>query len=133
MNKDKLIVKAKAEIVKLVESQRADLIELSLLIHSNPELGFSEVKASKWLTEYLEKNGFIVEKEVGNMATAFKASYGKGRPVIALLAEYDALPGVGHACGHNIIAASAVGAGVACKDLVDTYDGVITVLGTPAP
>jgi amidohydrolase len=84
------------------------------------------------LTDYLNKNNFLIELGIGTMATAFRAVYGKDGPVIALLAEYDALPGVGHACGHNIIAASAVGAGVAGKYLVDRYGGRIVVLGTPA-
>jgi amidohydrolase len=132
MKEGKSITGIKAEIVRLIESQRDNLIELSLLIHSNPELGFHEVKASKWLADYLEKHDFTVDRGIGSLATAFKASYGKDGPVIALLAEYDALPGVGHACGHNIIAASAIGAGVACKYLVDRCGGVITVLGTPA-
>ena len=126
--KDELKAKVKDE----VESRRRELIELSLKIHSNPELGFEEIRASTWLGSYLGENGFHVEKGTGGLPTAFKALYGSGEPVIALLAEYDALPEIGHSCGHNIIAASAVGAGVACKYAVDKCGGTIAVFGTPA-
>ena len=122
----------KAEVNKQVENHRHELIELSLKIYANPELGFKEEKALAWLTGYLEKNGFQIEKGVGGLPTAFKAVYGSGKPVIALLAEYDALPEVGHACGHNIIAASAIGAGVASKCIVDNHGGTVAVFGTPA-
>ena len=122
----------KAKINEQVESQRLELIELSLKIHANPELGFKEEKALTWLTAYLKKNGFQVEKGVGSLPTSFKAAYGNSKPVIALLAEYDALPEVGHACGHNIIAAAAVGAGIASKCVVDNCGGTVAVFGTPA-
>jgi len=122
----------KTKVNEQIESQRRELIELSLKIHANPELGFKEKKASGWLTTYLEENGFQIEKGIGSLPTSFKALYGNGKPVIALLAEYDALPEVGHACGHNIIAASAAGAGVACKCIVDDYGGTVAVFGTPA-
>jgi amidohydrolase len=130
----KVLTKAelKAEVGKQVGHHRHELIELSLKIHANPELGFKEEKASGWLTDYLKKNGFQVEKGVGGLPTAFKAVYGNDKPVIALLAEYDALPGIGHACGHNIIAVSAVGAGIASKCIVDNYGGAVTIFGTPA-
>jgi amidohydrolase len=101
-------------------------------IHRSPELGFQEVKASGWLTEYLERNGFKVEKGICQMATAFKGSYGSGKPAIALLAEYDALPQLGHACGHNIIATAAVGAAVAARGAIDEAGGSVVVIGTPA-
>jgi len=122
----------KARIGKQVEYHRHELIELSLRIHANPELGFREEKASTWLTGYLEKNGFEIEKGVGGLPTAFKAVYGSGGPVIGLLAEYDALPELGHGCGHNIIATSAVGAGVVAKCVVDDHGGTVAVIGTPA-
>ncbi len=122
----------KAEVKKAADSHRHELIDLSLKIHSNPEQGFKEEQASIWITSYLEKNGFKIERGAGNLPTAFRATYGSGEPVIALLAEYDALPGVGHACGHNIIAASAVGAGVASKCIIDSRGGTVMVMGTPA-
>jgi amidohydrolase len=121
----------KIKVKDIIESQRQQLIQLSLKIHDNPELGFQEEKASTWLSDYLKDNGFHVEKGIADLPTAFRATYGQGNPRVALLAEYDALPGLGHGCGHNIIAASAVGAGIASKLAVDTLGGSIVVLGTP--
>lgn len=114
-----------------VELQRHQLIRLSLSIHDNPELGFEEEKASAWLTNYLSDSGFHVEKGIASLSTAFRATYGEGSPRIALLAEYDALPKIGHGCGHNIIATSAVGAAVASKLIIDRLGGSIVVMGTP--
>lgn len=124
--------KLKSLVVEEVDSRRDELNELSLKVHANPELGFHEVKAAAWLTEYLAKNNFSIEKGICELPTAFRASYGKGKPVVAILAEYDALPGVGHACGHNLIAASAVGAGVASRLAVEQFGGSVLVIGTPA-
>ena len=125
------IEKLKLKVKDSVESQRQQLIQLSLNIHDNPELGFKEEKASAWLASYLEDSGFHVERGIAGLATAFRATYGQGSPRIALLAEYDALPKIGHGCGHNIIAASAVGAAVASKSIIDQLGGSIVVLGTP--
>jgi amidohydrolase len=125
------IEKLKLKVKDSVELQRQQLIQLSLNIHDNPELGFEEEKASVWLTSYLEENGFHVERGIAGLATAFRATYGQGSPRIALLAEYDALPKMGHGCGHNIIAASAVGAAVVSKSIIDQLGGSVVVLGTP--
>jgi len=115
-----------------IDNQRRQLADISLKIHSNPETGFKEHKASNWLTQYLESNGFVVERGICRMETAFKASYGNRQPAIAILAEYDALPHLGHACGHNLIAAIAVGAAIASKGAVDKLGGSVIVIGTPA-
>ena len=104
---------------------------MSLNIHDSPELGFEEKKASAWLASYLEDSGFRVERGIADLTTAFRATYGQGSPRIALLAEYDALPEIGHGCGHNIIATSAVGAAVASKSIIDQSGGSVVVLGTP--
>ncbi|MGB6873530.1 MAG: M20 family metallopeptidase [Dehalococcoidia bacterium] len=125
------IEKLKLKVKDSVELQRQQLIQLSLNIHDNPELGFEEEKASAWLTSYLEDSGFHVERGIAGLATAFRATYGQGSPRIALLAEYDALPKMGHGCGHNIIAASALGAAVASKSIIDQLGGSVVVLGTP--
>jgi amidohydrolase len=125
------IGKLKLKVKDSVELQRQQLIQLSLNIHDNPELGFEEEKASAWLTSYLEDGGFHVERGIADLATAFRATYGQGSPRIALLAEYDALPKMGHGCGHNIIASSAVGAAVASKSTIDQLGGSVVVLGTP--
>ena len=125
------IEQLKVAVKNAVESQRQQLIQLSLNIHDNPELGFVEEKASAWLCAYLGENGFHVEQGIAGLATAFRATYGQGRPRIALLSEYDALPEVGHGCGHNIIGVSAVGAAVASKSAVDQLGGSIIAVGTP--
>jgi len=125
------IEELKVETRDHVELQRHQLIQLSLNIHDNPELGFEEEKASAWLIGYLEDSGFHVEPGIVGLATAFRATYGQGSPRIALLAEYDALPKIGHGCGHNIIATSAVGAAVASKSIIDQLGGSVVVLGTP--
>ncbi len=124
--------KIKADVSREIETQQHQLSELSLKIHDNPELGFQEVQAADWLSGYLEENGFLVERGISELPTAFQASYGEGKPVIAILAEYDALPNIGHGCGHNIIATCAVGAGVAVKPTVNRRGGTILVIGTPA-
>ena len=122
----------KTALIGGIDAHHHQLSELSLKIHSTPELGFQEVKAAEWLTDYLKGNGFSVEMGICELPTAFRGSYGQGKPAIALLAEYDALPDVGHACGHNLIAACAVGAGVASKPAIDQFGGTIIVIGTPA-
>ena len=91
-----------------------------------------EFKACDWLTKYLASRNFSIEREICEMPTAFRATYGKGKPRIGLLAEYDALPGVGHACGHSLICAIAAGAAAAAKKAADQYGGSIVVIGTPA-
>ncbi len=122
----------KLETRDAVEAQRDRLIRLSMDIHGEPELGFQELKASAWLCGYLEQSGFRVERGVSGLDTAFQATYGQGRPRVALLAEYDALPEIGHGCGHNIIGVAAVGAGVASRRVIDELGGSIVVVGTPA-
>ena len=124
--------KIKSDVVKRVVAQSNKLVALSHKIHDNPETGFHELKAAKWLSAYLEMNGFEVERGICKMPTAFRATYGKGKPAIALMAEYDALPQIGHACGHNIICTAAVGAAVSTKSAIDQFGGSIVVIGTPA-
>jgi len=121
----------KQQVIQEVESRSSELVDISHAIHRNPELAFQEVKACEWLTEYLGRNGFEIEQGFCQLPTAFKATFGTGHPAIAFLAEYDALPDIGHACGHNIIAAASVGAGVATKKAAATLGGCIMVIGTP--
>ena len=124
----------KDKVKEVVEEQRPRLHEISEFLYENPELGSEEFKAAELLTSELEKNGFDVERGILGMPTAFCATYGgSGRgPRVAVLAEYDALPGVGHGCGHNLIAASAIGAGIAASKAMDKLDGEVLVVGTPA-
>jgi amidohydrolase len=123
-------VKRAAEHV--VQSRRAALVELSHDVHAHPEVCFEETYSSARVAGSLAEGGFEVELAVGDLPTAFSARIGSGPLVIALCAEYDALPGIGHACGHNIIAASAVGAGLALAPVVDDLGMSVVVLGTPA-
>jgi len=122
----------KASVIAEIDARCHQLSELSLKIHSNPEPSFQEVKAVKWLTRYLKENGFSIEQGICELPTAFRGSYGQGKPAIAVLAEYDALPNLGHACGHNLIATCAVGAAIASKPAIDQFGGSILVMGTPA-
>ena len=122
----------KSQVVAEVETLRKELIDLSLRIHAHPETAFQEQQASAWLAEYLERHGFRVQRGICDLPTAFRAEQGEGAPRVALLAEYDALPGIGHGCGHNIIAAASVGAGIAAASVTPTTDGSVVVIGTPA-
>jgi len=108
------------------------LVELSHRIHAHPELGFEEERAAAWLCETMADAGFAVERGVCGIPTAFAARAGAGPLHIAICAEYDCLPGIGHACGHNIIAASAVGAAIAAAKVAGDAGLTITLLGTPA-
>jgi amidohydrolase len=127
-NANDLKPRANAEI----ERRRDELIDLSLRIHATPEVAFQEHKSSAMLADYLEANGFAVERGICELPTAFRASYGSGEPRVAFVAEYDALPGVGHGCGHNIIGTASAAAGVAVKSLVGETGGTVLVIGTPA-
>ena len=124
----------KARVVEAVDGLADELERLSLQIHANPELCFKEEKAHGWLTEFLEKRGLRVERGVGGVPTAFRAIVpGTGRgPRVAIMAEYDALPGIGHACGHNVIATAGTGAGAALAVALGTlpFAGEIQVIGT---
>jgi amidohydrolase len=115
-----------------VDENRDALVALSERIHGDPELGHQEYTASKLIAGELEKHGFKVKLGVAGMDTAFIARKGKGSPKIGILAEYDALPGIGHACGHNLIAGSAVGAAVGLAEIVEELDATVIVYGTPA-
>ncbi|MBI2848146.1 MAG: M20 family metallopeptidase [Chloroflexi bacterium] len=126
------VARLKADAAAAVDARRDSLCELSRRIHDTPELGFKEVMAARWLTQYLEKDGFAIERGICDLPTAFRASLGKGRPAVAFLAEYDALPDVGHACGHNLIATVAAGAAVASRIAIEQLGGTVLVIGTPA-
>ena len=115
-----------------IDARLGGLVELSHTIHDHPETSFEEEQACAWTADALEAGGFSVARGTSGMPTAFTAELGTGPMVVALCAEYDALPGVGHACGHNIIAASAVGAGIGLAGLVDELGLTVRVLGTPA-
>ncbi|MBK8251859.1 MAG: M20 family metallopeptidase [Polyangiaceae bacterium] len=115
-----------------VDALSSVLRDVSISIHKNPELRFEEHKAVGFLTGALEKQGIAVERGTGGLATSFRARIGKGAPTIAILAEYDALPEIGHACGHNLIAAGALGAFSAIAKQKEALSGAIELIGTPA-
>lgn len=115
-----------------IEEERDGLVELSHRIHANPELGYQETKASSWLAEVLAGDGFVVETGVCDLPTAFIARVGTGPLHLGICAEYDALPGIGHACGHNIIASMTVGAALAAAKIADDVGLTVSVIGTPA-
>ena len=123
---------AKSEICSYIDAISDELIALSHAIHDNPELGYEEYFAHEQLTQVLTDKGLEVEKGAYEIETAFEATAGSSGPVVALLCEYDALPGIGHACGHNIIAAAGIGAGLAASTLTDSFNGRLRILGTPA-
>lgn len=108
------------------------LIALSHRIHAHPELGFEEEMACRWLAELLSDGGFSVTTGICGLETAFTATVGSGPLTVAFCAEYDALPGIGHACGHNIIAAMSAGTGLALARFADDLGLTVRVIGTPA-
>lgn len=115
-----------------IDEHRLNLVSISEKIHGDPELGHQEYNASKLIVEELNNLGYKVQLGVAGMDTAFIARKGVGSPKIGILAEYDALPGIGHACGHNLIAGSALGAAVGLAGLVDELNATVIVFGTPA-
>src|SRR5207245_6552734 len=123
---------AKAGARERLATVRDDLVALSHRIHAHPEFGFEEERASTWLAETLDAAGFKVARGVCDLPTAFVAEAGSGPLCIAICAEYDCLPGIGHACGHNIIAAMAAGAGIAAARVADDVGLTVRVVGTPA-
>ena len=117
---------------EVIRGEQDSLIGLSHRIHANPELGYEETKSSGWVAEALSDGGFAVEMGACGLPTAFIARAGSGPLHLGICAEYDALPGVGHACGHNIIASAAVGAALAAAKVADDLGLTVSVIGTPA-
>lgn len=116
-----------------IDALRPELERIGRDIHANPEIGYEEHRAVAWLTELLKRHGFGVEVGVADTPTAFVATRRNGTgPTVAFLAEYDALRGLGHACGHNLIATASTGAGIALAEALDRLRGRVLVIGTPA-
>lgn len=115
-----------------LESRREDLLALSHSLHAEPELAFEEHKSAKKIADLLEGSGFDVARGVCDLPTAFTGTYGSGELVVGITAEYDALPGIGHACGHNVNGAAAVAAALALAPVVDELGITVKLLGTPA-
>ena len=122
-------------VISAIDEMRDELVDISRDIHSHPELNYQEYHSSGLLADTLERHGFEVERSIGGVETAFRATLeggGGSGPTVAFLAEYDALPGIGHGCGHNLIAISNLGAGLGVKAALKQLPGRIVVLGTPA-
>ncbi len=128
------IHEAKTAISKLIDDEAEALWALSLAIHADPEPSLEEHRAAERLCAYLENNGFALTRGVANLPTAFRAdrpAVDEKKPSVSFLSEYDALPGLGHACAHNIIGVASAAAGVALKEALGPEYGGVTVFGTP--
>lgn len=121
-------------VMERIDKAEDELVSLSQNLQANPEIAFQEHQACTWITDTLKRNGFIVESGVANLPTAFVASISGNQdgPTIGIIAEYDALPSVGHGCGHNLIASGAVGAALGSASAISSLPGTIKVFGTPA-
>jgi amidohydrolase len=123
---------AKAAARERLDGARETLMAMSHRIHAAPELAFEEERASLWVAEWLAGAGFSVRRGICDLPTAFLATCGSGPLHVAFCAEYDALPDIGHACGHNVIAALSAGAGAAAARVADDVGLTVSVIGTPA-
>ncbi|VXB68190.1 Peptidase M20 domain-containing protein 2 [Citricoccus sp. K5] len=123
---------AESRVRARVRDEAPQLIALSERLHANPELGWQEHQAAAWTATALAASGFEVTRNYLDFPTAIRAVAGNGRHRIGLMAEYDALPGLGHACGHNIITATSVGAAIALAEVAEERDLTVEVYGTPA-
>ncbi|MEV3901316.1 M20 family metallopeptidase [Mycobacterium sp. NPDC050551] len=123
---------ASSRVEDVVQRRRGDLVELSHAIHAEPELAFAEHRSCAKTAALVAERGFEVTTPLGGLDTAFRADFGSGPLVVGICAEYDALPGIGHACGHNIIAASAVGTALALAEVADELGLTVALIGTPA-
>lgn len=121
-------------ILDYIENEKLNYLEISHQIHQRPELGNEEIFAARTLIENLTRHDFELETDIAGHATGFIARYDSGQPgpTIGYLAEYDALPGLGHACGHNIIGTASVLAGITLKQVINKIGGKVVVLGCPA-
>jgi amidohydrolase len=115
-----------------VRRRGTDLVELSHAIHAEPELAFAEHRSCAKTQALVAERGFEITAAAGGLDTAFRADFGSGPLAVGVCAEYDALPGIGHACGHNIIAASAVGTALALAEVADELGLTVALIGTPA-
>src|SRR2546428_12796249 len=122
----------KDRVRRRIGAETSSLIDLSHTIHGHPELAYEEVRSSALLAAALEEGGLTVERSIYGLETAFRATAGHRGLHMVICAEYDALPEIGHACGHNIIAASSAGAGLALSEIAEDLGIRVTVLGTPA-
>jgi amidohydrolase len=126
------VQRLKEEVRAEVDRLGSDLLTVSRFLHANPELAYEERQAAELLTDILEQHGFVVTREAASLPTAFTGLAGSGAPRIAFMAEYDALPGLGHACGHNLIGTASLGAALAVRSILDRVPGTVLLVGCPA-
>ncbi|MHC1723480.1 MAG: M20 family metallopeptidase [Aminipila sp.] len=124
----------KAKIIEEISNKLQELFDISKYLYENPELGEQEFLAVKRLTDYLEENNFVVEHSIYGIKTAFRATYDSNKEGanIGLFCEYDALPEIGHGCGHNLISTMSIGAAIGLKAVLNEIGGKLTIFGTPA-
>jgi amidohydrolase len=124
----------KDKVIRIINDLTPELNELSLEIYNKPELGYEEFQSCRLHTEILKKYGFDVQTNFSGVKTGFKAEYKSRKPglTVAYMAEYDALPGIGHGCGHNLLGTVSTGAGIVLKQIIDEIGGTVIVFGTPA-
>jgi amidohydrolase len=119
-------------VIGAIDDATGDILAVSRFIHAHPEVAMEEYESSKAVADMLERYGFTTARGIAGIPTAFRAEREQGAPRVAFLAEYDALPGLGHACGHNLIACAAMGAGIGLAAALGDVSGSVVVFGTPA-
>ena len=120
--------------IRAIDDQRAELIALSMSLHADPEIGYQEHRSAAKLAAFLETNGFTITRAYGDVETAYRgdATGNRNGPTVAILTEYDALPDIGHACGHNLIAMMGTAAAIGVRAVLDELPGRLAAIGTPA-
>jgi metal-dependent amidase/aminoacylase/carboxypeptidase family protein len=130
--RDRAETALREKVVGAIDDATGDILAVSRFIHAHPEVAMEEYESSKAVADMLEQYGFGTARGIAGIPTAFRAEAGQGAPRIAFLSEYDALPGLGHACGHNLIACAAMGAGIGLAAALGDVSGSVVVFGTPA-
>lgn len=125
-------VALREKVIGAIDDAAGDILAVSKFIHAHPEIAMQEVASAKAVADMLDRYGFATERGIAGTPTAFRAEKGRGAPRIAFLSEYDALPGLGHACGHNLIACAGMGAGIGLAAALGDLAGTVVVFGTPA-
>jgi amidohydrolase len=132
MARDRAETALRERVIGTIDDAAGDILAVSKFIHAHPEVAMEEFASAKAVADMLERYGFTTARGIAGLPTAFRAEKGEGAPRVAFLSEYDALPGIGHACGHNLIACAAMGAGIGLAAALGDVSGSVVVFGTPA-
>jgi amidohydrolase len=132
MARDRAEAALREKVIGAIDDAAGDILGVSKFIHAHPEVAMEEYESSKAVADMLDRYGFGTTRGIAGIPTAFRAERGQGAPRVAFLSEYDALPGIGHACGHNLIACAAMGAGIGLAAALGDVSGSVVVFGTPA-